>query len=524
MDTHYNAGLVYHQHPGTAAFPTPAPSYPSNLHEMAWQSPQSPPTSSSSQDQPLYSSMSRSQDHPDYDPQPSPTYMHSRHPHPNAHHPYHSRNSSRDLSFGEGGLGQNRIFARPARRDSRLADEDQAQAGPSSATDDHYDSRGSPLRRSPLRGPYGEPDSSPVAPLADGPYPRPTAAPGPRAKHRKQRLYNVDRKKICVYHRDHPNVKQEEIAKKFGVERSTISKILKQKLKWLSVPEETPILLARTRPTKFPILEMRLEKWLRECHEAKIIFTDALIRDKAKEIARSMDWPEEKFKASSGWVENFKHRHGIRKGIWSGYGQRYSQAVANGGDPTSTIPYFDLDPTSHYVNGKPAFAQPDDPDPSPDLDHEMGLESEEEEELLEERQREITLQPAWNPPPPLVHPASHSVHHHVHSPEHRLPHPLPPPPEDHSPIHEVPPIADPHEPLPAQLPLPEPVPIPLRHDDGDGGEQGVVRGRRAIDKVLAFVDAQEKEFLSDADRDALTAVKCALFSRAGGIPYSRDAR
>ena len=74
-----------------------------------------------------------------------------------------------------------------------------------------------------------------------------TAPAAPRPKHRKQRLYNVDRKKICVYHRDHPNVKQEEIARLFGVERSTISKILKQKMKWLAVPEETPVLLARTR-------------------------------------------------------------------------------------------------------------------------------------------------------------------------------------------------------------------------------------------------------------------------------------
>lgn len=68
-----------------------------------------------------------------------------------------------------------------------------------------------------------------------------------RPKHRKQRLYNVDRKKICIYSRDHPNVKQEEIARIFGVERSTISKILKHKQKWLNVPEETPVLLARQR-------------------------------------------------------------------------------------------------------------------------------------------------------------------------------------------------------------------------------------------------------------------------------------
>lgn len=27
---------------------------------------------------------------------------------------------------------------------------------------------------------------------------------------------------------------------------------------------------------------------------------------------------EDKFKASAGWVENFKHRHGIKKGVWVG--------------------------------------------------------------------------------------------------------------------------------------------------------------------------------------------------------------
>lgn len=253
-----------------------------------------------------------------------------------------------------------------------------------------------------------------------------------------------------------------------------------------------------------------------------------------------MDWPEEKFKASSGWVENFKHRHGIRKGIWNGYGQRYSQAVANGGDPTSSIPYFDLDPTSHYTNGKPAFAQPDDPvPPPPELDHDMGVESEDDEEIPEDRQEHgITLQPAWHPQSHTSSSSAHASHnaHHQVSSHH------PQPPEDHSPIHEVPPVADPHEPLPAPLPLPEPVPIPIHRDNGSGetevayvvpllptyrphpGVPSVDEVEDAIDKVLAFVDAQEKDFLSDSDRDALTAVKCALFSRAGGIPYQRDAR
>ncbi|KAH9955157.1 hypothetical protein BC827DRAFT_890037 [Russula dissimulans] len=48
-------------------------------------------------------------------------------------------------------------------------------------------------------------------------------------KPRKQRLFNHQRKEICLYHQENPGIRQEDIANKWGVERSTVSKILKQK-------------------------------------------------------------------------------------------------------------------------------------------------------------------------------------------------------------------------------------------------------------------------------------------------------
>ena len=59
----------------------------------------------------------------------------------------------------------------------------------------------------------------------------------PREKQRKQRLFNVDRKAICVYHRQHPYTRQEDTARHYGVGPSTISKILNHKAKWLNVSE-----------------------------------------------------------------------------------------------------------------------------------------------------------------------------------------------------------------------------------------------------------------------------------------------
>lgn len=59
-----------------------------------------------------------------------------------------------------------------------------------------------------------------------------------RPKHQKKRLVGPQRREICLYQQEHPGAKQEEIANHFGVERSTVSKILKYKDKWLAVPSE----------------------------------------------------------------------------------------------------------------------------------------------------------------------------------------------------------------------------------------------------------------------------------------------
>lgn len=74
-----------------------------------------------------------------------------------------------------------------------------------------------------------------------------SSLPHPRAKQRKQRLFNVDRKAICLYHMENPNARQEDIALRYGVERSTISKILKCKTKWLNVPEDDGMRVAKHR-------------------------------------------------------------------------------------------------------------------------------------------------------------------------------------------------------------------------------------------------------------------------------------
>ena len=64
---------------------------------------------------------------------------------------------------------------------------------------------------------------------------------------KKSRLTNLDRRDICIYQRDNPGVRQEEIAKKWGVERSSISKILKEKFKWLSISADETVEIVRAK-------------------------------------------------------------------------------------------------------------------------------------------------------------------------------------------------------------------------------------------------------------------------------------
>ncbi|KAK2465222.1 hypothetical protein APHAL10511_002576 [Amanita phalloides] len=175
----------------------------------------------------------------------------------------------------------------------------------------------------------GSPSNSIASSLSGAPFeggPIRTSAtqhstPAPRVKHKKQRLCNAQRKDICVYAEENPNARQEDMAMLWQVERSTVSKILKNRDKWLRLPQDDYNYIAKHRHSKFPEIEADLEPWLEECHNKQIVITDALIRTKAKEVAQRLHIPEERFKASSGWIENFKLRQGIKSGKLTGDGK-----------------------------------------------------------------------------------------------------------------------------------------------------------------------------------------------------------
>ncbi|KAE9384244.1 hypothetical protein BT96DRAFT_1026946 [Gymnopus androsaceus JB14] len=187
----------------------------------------------------------------------------------------------------------------------------------------------------------------------------------PHAKgFKRQRLYDIDRQVICEYERSHPDETHDDIAIFFSIDRSTVTKILKDREKWLNVNTRGQgrvgpnRMLSKKRPLKFPEIESKMEDWLHglmsrfysDLPSASLPIpstlpndplasmpvrgplSDARLRAKAVEIARMDRISEEDFKASAQWVVSFKSRQCIRNGFWS----RYSPNDSSRGEASLT--------------------------------------------------------------------------------------------------------------------------------------------------------------------------------------------
>lgn len=222
-----------------------------------------------------------------------------------------------------------------------------------------------------------------------------------RAKgFRRQRLYDVDRQAICEYEQSHVAT-HDQIAMFFCTDRTTVTKILKDKERWLNVNTQGQGFVgpnrmrSKKRRPKFPIIEAQMEDWLQEsmrrfyssAPNTTLVSTlpnyslappsacgplsDAKLREKAIEIARLFGISEEDFKASTTWLSSFKYRHGISNGFWTKYSSNITpcdevgldfaalpwhssshmyqaSSTSSSVNPTSFLPNFNLQPHSPH--------------------------------------------------------------------------------------------------------------------------------------------------------------------------------
>ena len=121
------------------------------------------------------------------------------------------------------------------------------------------------------------------------------------------------KKKICAYKKSHPKATQEEIRSlifkedSVDIGRTTISDILRDADKWASVEDSSSTKHCQGR---FAQLEEALWIWFGNIRSQSLSISDDMLREKAKVFGESLGVIGLTY--SSGWLQGFKKRHGIK--------------------------------------------------------------------------------------------------------------------------------------------------------------------------------------------------------------------
>ena len=130
---------------------------------------------------------------------------------------------------------------------------------------------------------------------------------------KRKSLTAAQKKEICLRKISKPFLKQKELANEYEVSEGMISDILKAKDRWLSVDLNNSHQAGLRREKKLPfvIIEEALSLWVENALQVGLNISDEILKIKALEFAFLCE--EEKFKGSTGWIDNFKKRHNLKK-------------------------------------------------------------------------------------------------------------------------------------------------------------------------------------------------------------------
>ncbi|KAI4177064.1 MAG: hypothetical protein LQ343_000545 [Gyalolechia ehrenbergii] len=153
----------------------------------------------------------------------------------------------------------------------------------------------------PLTTPVDPIDTTQSAPPAPKPIPTPPSG--------RRTLTDQDRRRMCQYHEENPTVKQTEIGSLFGVERSTVSKVLRHKDKYFHPDDGSRSPIKRAKG-KFPDIERAVSVWAKNHQRQGLPLSNEMIRDKARVFATTVGSSDCVAKVNSPiWLGKFKQRH-----------------------------------------------------------------------------------------------------------------------------------------------------------------------------------------------------------------------
>ncbi|KAK8124638.1 uncharacterized protein PG998_000397 [Apiospora kogelbergensis] len=130
----------------------------------------------------------------------------------------------------------------------------------------------------------------------------------------RKTLSDDDRRRMCQYAADNPKSKQTEIGAKFGVERSTVSKVLRNKDRWLSQEDRSGSPVKRIKGKNVDV-ERTFVNWMRNQSKKGILLSDEAMLNKARTFHATTGSSENPAKIiTQPWLDKIKKRYNIGPG------------------------------------------------------------------------------------------------------------------------------------------------------------------------------------------------------------------
>jgi Tc5 transposase DNA-binding domain len=281
-----------------------------------------------------------------------------------------------------------------------------------------------------------------------------------------------------------------------------------------------------------------LQKW----SDDGVGITDQLIRQRALSIAESFHITTDRFKGSSGWVENFKHRHNIRRGEWLKANKMLPPDFTNHMSHSSAVPptpvLMAYDQRLHMQGSE---SQSSNCLSKPTRSHEDQYQ---DQEHVHGRLSATTAH--W--PEPMHNDVQQSPHATSNStmidPVLQTQSPMSPMESDHPLTHSLQDIQHSPEILPQHLHHHNQHQHNQQQHHHNQQPQAVVystygqtlcgpgvphlsptlaQAEEAINILITFLDTNGRGIIKDDERAKLIDIKCALFQAASGVPYERSA-
>ncbi|KAL2753566.1 hypothetical protein ACRALDRAFT_2111757 [Sodiomyces alcalophilus JCM 7366] len=140
-----------------------------------------------------------------------------------------------------------------------------------------------------------------------------TRPPGASQSTPRKTLTDDDRRRMCQYHLENPNMKQTEIGAMFGVERSTVSKVLRNKEKYLYPEDRSQSPIKRTK-SKIPDIDKAMSSWARrQVRHGSDVSDEEILQQARHFVANVAGDADAHIKAfqNGTWLEKFKQKNGI---------------------------------------------------------------------------------------------------------------------------------------------------------------------------------------------------------------------